>query len=416
MDKRGVIAGVVAVSVIGGALLVARGGDAGPKDRGDYCDPPDQVVDLPEVEEEQESVVVGYEHLVDVPMALAVAHTPDGRVLIASKDGRLWQASADGGPPTLALDLSDEVSTAIEQGLLGVAVPPDGGFAYLDATFDDGTARLLEYVLTPDGLDAASRRDVLVLDDPAPTHNGGRIAFDTDGSLVFGIGDGGDGDVTGAAQDLGSLFGKLLRIDPRPAGGEAYGIPADNPFVDTEGARGEVLAYGFRNPWGWAIDPATEDLWVGDVGQLCREEIDVAPDRGAGLNFGWPHLEGAHLFEGPTLGPGGEPQDDVAPVDLGAPPDDLVGPVVEYPHTDRACAVVGGVVYRGKAVPELDGTYLWVDQCERSIHTLRQQGGSWVAGTLGGDVPAGIASFGQDADGEVYLLSLDDGLHRITAP
>jgi glucose/arabinose dehydrogenase len=182
-----------------------------------------------------------------------------------------------------------------------------------------------------------------------------------------------------------------------------------------DGARPEVVAYGFRNPWGWSIDPATRDLWVADVGQLCFEEIAVAPDEGRGANFGWPYLEGAHAFEGPVLGLDGEPEDD-APVDLGEPPDDLVPPVLEYGHSASACGVIGGVVYRGTEVPELDGTYLWADLCERAVHTLRRDGDAWVAGRLGGDVPAGIVAFGQTAAGEVYLVSLNDGVYRVTAP
>jgi glucose/arabinose dehydrogenase len=346
---------------------------------------------------------------------LAASAAPDGRVFIATKQGELWQAPVGGGAPTVVLDLTGQVGTSTEQGLLGVAVHPDGSHLYLDATFSDGTARLVEYALTPDGIDEGSARDVITIDDPNPSHNGGRLAFDGDGRLLFGIGDGGNGDVTGASQDLSSLFGKLLRIDPLPSGSQAYGIPADNPFVGEEGARGEVLAYGFRNPWGWALDPATDELYVGDVGQLCREEIDVVAHQGAGENFGWPFVEGAHEFLGPVLGPGGEPADDVDVVDLGARPD-VVAPVLEYDHNAAACSVIGGVVYRGTAVPELDGTYLFADLCERSIRTLRRDGDRWVSGRLGGTIPAAIVAFAQAPDGEVYLLSLDDGLYEISAP
>jgi glucose/arabinose dehydrogenase len=412
VSRSRVVAAVGLVAALAAGGLYVAGRDE-PKTLGDYCGPPDVVEEVPSLSAEERTVTPGYEHLTTVESALAVSEAPGDRLFVAAKDGRLWQAPMTGGPPTMVLDLSAEVATKTEQGLLGVAVHPDGDVLYVDATFQDGTARLLEYALTPDGIDVSTRRDVLVVDDPHPSHNGGHLAFDSEGMLLFGIGDGGNGDQTGAAQDLGSLFGKLLRIDPRASSDGPYSIPDDNPAI--EGARPEVLAYGFRNPWGWSLDPATDDLWVGDVGQVCFEEIDVAPDKGAGANFGWPFVEGAHVFEGPVLGLDGEPAG-VDRVDLGKRPDGLVAPVLEYGHSDSACSVIGGVVYRGSAVPELDGTYLWADLCERAVHTLRRDGDRWVAGVLGGEVPAGIVAFGQSASGEVYLVSLNDGVYRITSP
>jgi glucose/arabinose dehydrogenase len=405
---------LVLLMVVGLGIYVTMANDE-PKVRADYCGSDELVYDLPAPDDAGVVASPSYPHLATVPGALAVAEAPDGRLFIAAKDGSLWQSPRAGGQPTRLLDLEAELAHMTEQGLLGVAVDPTGSFVYLDGTFADGTARLLEYPITPDGIDSAGRREVLSIEDPHPSHNGGQLAFDDSGALVFGIGDGGNGDVTGAAQDKGSLFGKLLRIDPRPRGDAAYGIPADNPFVGDAEARGEVLAMGFRNPWGWSIDPKTQDLWVGDVGQICREEIDLSANRGAGDNFGWPYLEGAHEFDGPTLGLDGEPQDGVDPVDLGERPPGLVPPVVEYYHGESACSVVGGVVYRGTSLPELDGVYLWADLCERAIRTLERDGDRWIAGTLGGEVPAAIVSFGQGADGEVYLVSLDDGVYRLGA-
>lgn len=415
MQKRSIV-GAILVLVVGAvaSLLILRSGPEATS-RDDYCGPAEQVLDLPEVADDGIRVTPSYRLLATVSGALAASAAPDGRVFVATKPGELWQAPVGGGTPTKVLDLTGQVGTKTEQGLLGVAVHPDGAHLYLYATFSDRTARLVEYALTPDGLDEGSARDVITIDDPNPSHNGGRLAFDAEGRLLLGIGDGGDGDVTGASQDLGSLFGKLLRIDPLASGDDAYTIPTDNPFVGVEGASGEVLAYGFRNPWGWALDPATDELFVGDVGQLCREEINVVADQGAGANFGWPFVEGAHEFLGPVLGPEGEPADGVAVVDLGSRPD-VVAPVLEYAHSETACSVIGGVVYRGTAVPELDGTYLWADLCERSIRTLRRDGTTWVSGRLGGTIPKAIVAFAQAPDGEVYLLSLDEGLYQISAP
>ncbi len=412
---RVVVGGVALCALAAGALVVVvTTQDEGPRTRADYCDPPGLVGALPRIEAVGVVASPGYEHVATVASALAAADLPDGRTFVAAKDGKLWQVAPGVERPRLLLDYGADLATGVEQGLLGVAVDPDGAFAYLDATFADGTARVMEYAVTPEGLDVASRRDVLVIDDPHPSHNGGRLAFDDAGRLLFAIGDGGNGDRTGASQDLGSLFGKLVRIEARPDGDRPYGIPTDNPFVGEPGAREEILALGFRNPWGWTIDPATGDLWVGDVGQLCREEISTAPDAGSGANFGWPYAEGAHEFRGPVLAEGGEPDDSVEPVQLGARPKGLVGPVLEYEHGDAACSVIGGVVYRGEAIPELDGTYLWADLCERAIHTLHRDGDRWVSGTLGGEVPSGIVSFAQRGDGEVYLLSLDEGLFQLT--
>ncbi len=339
-------------------------------------------------------VDVRFERVAVVDGALALAQGPDGRLLVAAKEGRLWQI-IEGRPASVVLDLTDEVDDGTEQGLLGVAAHPDGRNAYVYGTWRDGTARVVEIALTADGVDPASRRTVLSLDDPTPEHNGGRLAFDAGGALFLGIGDGGDGDRTGASQDLGSPFGKLLRIDP--ATGEW-----------------QVWASGLRNPWGWSFDRQTGDLWVGDVGQLCFEEISTAPGGGRGANFGWPFLEGAHEFSGPVLGADREPAPDVPVADLGAAPEDLVAPVHEYPHeTGRRCSVIGGFVYRGAAIPELRGSYIWSDLCLQAVHTLRREGDGWATGEVRGLIPPGIVAYGEGIDGELYVLSMTDGVFKV---
>lgn len=404
----GLVFGAVAV---GGLALLNR--DDGPKTRADYCNPPEQIETLPEVSPDPDPPTVAFDHLATIDDALAMAERPDGRLLVATKTGGLWQVPHDGGGPKELLDLTSEVATGTEQGLLGVAVDPKGEFAYLHATFDDGRAGVFRYRLTDEGLDVESRADVFIVDDPAPEHNAGHLAFDDEGMLFIALGDGGNGDRTGAAQDLGSPFGKLLRIDPRPGGDRTYRIPPDNPFVDTEGALGEIWSLGFRNPWGWGFDRVTGDLWVGDVGHLCFEEVSVADGRGRGDNFGWSHLEGAHEFRGPVLGPGGEPIDDADIAELGALPARRIGPVLEYQHSDTRCTVLGGYVYRGDAVPELAGRYLWADLCERAVHTLHRDGEAWQTGVLGGEIPRGIVAFGEGRDAELYVLSLTDGIYRV---
>ena len=183
-----------------------------------------------------------------------------------------------------------------------------------------------------------------MLEDPHPSHNGGKMAFDGQGMLPLGVGDRGDGDRTGAAQDLSSPFGKILRIDPVASAAGPYAIPPDNPYATRSGVRREIWAYGLRNPWGWSLDVET-DVWVGDAGQLCFEEVSVASNGGKGKNFGWPHLEGGHEFRGPVLGRDGEPTD-LPVAAVGPVPRTRVPPLVEYPHSPESCSVLGGVAYR----------------------------------------------------------------------
>ena len=192
------------------------------------------------------------------------------------------------------LDLTGSVSTGGEQGLLGLAFSPDGGRLYVNYTDPAGDTRIVEYAFADGRADPGSARELLIVDQPFANHNGGNLVFGPDGMLWIGLGDGGGGnDPQGNAQSLGTLLGKMLRIDPRPSGGRPYTVPPDNPFVGTDGARGEIWAFGLRNPWRYSFDKATGDLWIGDVGQNAREEVDFTPAGSpGGLNYGWPGLEG----------------------------------------------------------------------------------------------------------------------------
>ena len=244
---------------------------------------------------------------------------------------------------------------------------------------------------------ASSARELLFIDQPFPNHNGGQLAYGPDGMLYIAHGDGGSANDPGnRAQDLGTLFGKILRIDPRPGpGGAPYTIPPDNPFVGTPGARPEIWSWGLRNPWRFAFDPANGDLWIGDVGQGRREEIDyaAAPNAGRGLNFGWARLEG-------TL-----------PVSGIAPPD-AVPPVREYDNPAQGCAVTGGKVYRGTAIPALVGKYVFADFCAGRLQAITRTGATFDVTDLRVTAPQ-VSSFGVDGQGELYVLSLAGGLYRI---
>ena len=211
----------------------------------------------------------------DQPVAMAIRRG-DPTLYFAEKVGRVVVLPEGSEEPEILLDLTSEVSTGGEQGLLGLAFSPDGEFLYVNFTDTAGDTRVVEFAFGDRGVNESSRREVLFVDQPYSNHNGGNLAFGPDGYLYIGLGDGGSaGDPQGNAQDLGTLLGKMLRIHPRPSGDDPYGVPADNPFHDRPGARPEIWAYGLRNPWRYSFDRATGDLWIGDVGQSDWEEIDV---------------------------------------------------------------------------------------------------------------------------------------------
>ncbi|GIV01124.1 MAG: hypothetical protein KatS3mg014_2739 [Actinomycetota bacterium] len=330
--------------------------------------------------------------VLDQPVAMAV-RAGDDALYVAEKPGRVV---ALGDEPRVVLDLTGRVSTGSEQGLLGLAFSPDGRFLYVDLTDPAGDTRILEYRVGPDGPDPASEREVLRVDQPYANHNGGQLVFGPDGYLYVGLGDGGSaGDPEGRAQSLGTLLGKILRISPRPEGGRPYGIPPDNPFVGVPGARPEIWAYGLRNPWRFSFDRATGELWIGDVGQGSWEEIDVLEPGRGGANLGWDLLEGSHPFEGS----GGDAR--------------TVMPVYEYPHDGAVCAVTGGYVYRGEAIPALRGAYVFGDFCGGALEAIALREGRAPTHRELGPVVPNLASFGEDAAGELYALSLAGPVYRL---
>jgi glucose/arabinose dehydrogenase len=336
---------------------------------------------------------------VDEPIALVPL--TEGTVLIAERSGRIVSAA-----PAVVLDLRDRVGpTDAELGLLGIAVAPDGEHLYASYTSaEDGSSRLDEYALSgSDGAVTAepdSRRNLLQVDQPFANHNGGHLEFGPDGMLYLGLGDGGSGgDPQGNAQDPTTLLGKIVRLDPD----NPDGVPADNPFVDDGDARPEIWATGVRNPWRFSFDTTTGDLWVADVGQNELEEInrlEATDGAGRGANLGWDLFEGTQEFG----------DSDPAP----SPWSD--GPFVEPVHTygrDLGCSITGGVVYRGTELAPLQGRYLFADYCTPGIAVLDLDADGATQSVLT-DAPASIISFGRDASGEVYVLSQDDGIFRLS--
>src|SRR5512134_2997646 len=339
----------------------------------------------------------------DQPVFLTAPAGDNTRLFVVERTGRIRVFHGDTLRTTPFLDLSAQVDTAnVEQGLLGLAFHPDylvNCQFFVSYTDTAGDTRIVRYAVSAnaDVADPASGDTILAVDQPFDNHNGGMIAYGPDGFLYVGLGDGGDaGDPDGNGQDLATLLGKILRIDPD--GGIPYGIPGTNPFVSTAGARGEIWALGLRNPWRFSFDRGTGDLYIGDVGQATWEEIDYQVALAAGgANYGWRVMEGPDCFGAANCDRTG-----------------LTLPIHAYP-TSEGCAVVGGYVYRGTAVTALAGQYVYSDNCAGFIRTFEVAGG--VDGNhrvrTGTFTPGtGVTSFGEDGDGDLYVMTLSGKLFR----
>jgi glucose/arabinose dehydrogenase len=266
----------------------------------------------------------------------------------------------------------------------------ENGLFFVNYTDRQGNTVIAKFKVSadPNVAEAGSESVVLTQDQPFANHNGGVLAFGPDGFLYAGLGDGGSaGDPFGNAQNTGTLLGKILRLDVDST--DPYGIPADNPFGN------EVWAYGLRNPWRLSFDRLTHDLYIGDVGQGEWEEIDFLPAGSpGGTNFGWNLMEGSHPYNG-----------DARP--------DLAPPIAEYSHSQTGgCSVTGGYVYRGRALPEWNGIYLYGDYCSGMIWGLLRTGNTWENKPLF-DTNFNISSFGIDENGESYLADLNGSIYRL---
>jgi glucose/arabinose dehydrogenase len=328
----------------------------------------------------------------DVSQPIALLSPPGQSMrIVAQRNGRIAVLSPEGIPsPDAFLDLTDRVnSNGIEQGLLGMAFHPDFArngrfFVYYDA--GGSLTRLSEFAasIDPLGAEPDSERPILEFPQPTDRHNGGHLEFGPDGFLWLGLGEGGKASIH--SQDPNTLLSSILRLDVDSA--TPYAVPRDNPYVAGGGAP-EVWAYGLRNPWRFSIDDSTEMIYIGDVGHEDIEEIDVVSLRtGAGSNFGWIRMEGSECFQRGC--------DPVA--------ENLVLPVHEYRH-DEGCSVIGGSVYRGAAIPELDGHYFYSDWCGGWLRSLLMDDGQatdhreWLTGL------EQVNAFGTDSEGEFYLLT-----------
>jgi glucose/arabinose dehydrogenase len=322
--------------------------------------------------------------------AIALTTRPhDSTLYVAQQIGKLLAVRDGVADPTPVLDLTARVRSGGEQGFLGVAFSPDGKHLAVHYSGLQGQTVVEEYAVTGGAgssarVDPASARQLFTIDQPQPNHNGGQLTYGPDGLLYLGLGDGGAANDVGPGhapqgngQSFATLLAKIVRIDPN-------------------GGRVVPCHTGLRNPWRFSFDRGTGDLWIGDVGQNAWEEIDWLPDGTVcGANLGWPIKEGNHALRSAEA-PG------------------TIAPVFETSHADGNCAIVGGYVYRGKRIPDLVGSYLFSDNCNSRIRALRIDGTGAItlARDLGIEALA-LSSLGEGNDGELYVLSLTEGVFRV---
>src|SRR5437773_86849 len=345
------------------------------------------------------------------PVYLTAPPGDTARLFVVEQGGRIKVVHHDTTRARPFLDLAGKISSGGERGLLSMAFHPlyaTNGRFYVYFTNPSGNIRIVRYNVSsdPDSADPATADTVLqVAHSQYANHNGGQLQFGPDGMLYAGLGDGGSGgDPNHNGQNRHALLGKLLRLDVDGASG--YAIPPDNPFAsDTSGAP-EVWAWGLRNPWRFSFDTNNGDLYIGDMGQDTWEEVDVAAaltGGGRGTNFGWNNMEGFHCYP---------PDPNDACNRTG-----FASPVVEYTHANGACSITGGYVYRGSKVSLLKGYYLLADYCAGFERAFKFLGGSNISAPLNLTTAISpgseVSSFGQDARGELYMMTLGGPVYRI---
>jgi glucose/arabinose dehydrogenase len=338
------------------------------------------------------------------PVDLQSAHDGTSRLFVLEQGGTIRIVKGTKLMATPFLNISSIIVSGGEMGLLGVAFHPqyksNGRFFvnYNRRVSGQLQTAIAEYHVSatnPNLADPSSGKVLLSFDQPFENHKGGQLVFGPDGFLYIGTGDGGSGgDPLGNGQKLSTLLGKMLRIDINS--GSTYAIPADNPFVGVNGAKGEIWAYGFRNPWRFAFDSkSSKRLFVGDVGQDAWEEVDIVTKGG---NFGWNIMEGNHCY----------------PPGTNCNSTGLIPPIAEYSHSE-GIAVIGGYVYRGTAIPALKGLYVFGDFGSGQLWTLQEvQAGTWQRAPLL-STGINISALGRGGNNELYVLEYGGRLHRLVA-
>lgn len=371
--------------VLASSLLLAQCGGGGSDDDGGPVEPVNVAI------------VAAFPALAfDSPLFLAQAPGDDARVFVVTKPGLIQVFDRSGtAPAKVFLDLRSRIDDEGEQGLLGLAFDPDyadNGYFYVNYNPAGGArrTRIARYEVSgdPDLADAGSETELLSIAQPAHSnHKGGWIGFGPDDKLYVATGDGGGtGDPSNNAQNLNSLLGKILRLNRDGS------VPADNPYVGDADRRGEIWAYGLRNPFRASFDRETGELWAGDVGQDVWEEIDLI---GRGGNYGWRKFEGPDVYN----------EEDVEPVSH-------VLPVFSYDHAGGRCSIIGGHVYRGSALQGRAGSYIYADFCSGEVWAMTHSAMAAISIKLGA-VPTQPTSFGEDADGELYLTGNNGNIYKL---
>jgi len=334
-----------------------------------------------------------------------IAHCGDSRLFIVEQRGYIWVLDSAGNRlPNPFLNIDARVrSNGNEQGLLGLAFPPDyaqsGKFYVYYTRETDGATRVSRFSLlngNPNEADPNTEEILLAQSQPFNNHNGGCLKFGPDGFLYIGLGDGGSGgDPQNHGQTKNSLLGKILRIDVKSTSpGLAYAIPPDNPFVSDTAFRAEIWSWGWRNPWRFSFDRLTGDMWVGDVGQNAREEVDFEPADTGGRNYGWRCYEGLSPYTTNGCQPASA----------------YTAPVFEYANPSLGRSITGGFIYRGSQYPDLNGYYFFSDYVSGRWWATRQNpDGTFSTGLVGQFASNQYSSYGEDRNGELYVAALAQG-------
>jgi glucose/arabinose dehydrogenase len=363
--------------------------------------PPEDAGDEP-AEKTSNTVTLGVEQVAgrfNQPVYLT-APAGDPRLFVVEQEGRIRVVENERVLDRPFLDIGSKVRSGGEQGLLSVAFHPlyqSNGFLFVNYTDRNGDTRIERYTVSADRnvVDVASAKLILAIDQRYSNHQGGLNLFGPDGMLYIGMGDGGSqGDPHGNGQNRNSLLAKLLRINVDR--GDPYTTPAANPYAKG-GGRGEIWAIGLRNPWRFAFDRASGLLYIADVGGSRFEEINVVPLSNAGVNYGW------NIMEGPSCNRS-----------FGCNQSGLQRPALSYPREGSVCSVIGGFVYRGRKIPEIQGQYFYSDYCDSWLRSFGFADGKvtdqheWPVGRLGS-----VTSFGEDSQGELYITTSSGRVYRI---
>lgn len=351
-----------------------------------------------------EPILIKVAEGLDRPVHLTHAGDDSDRLFIVEQPGRIKIFQDNVIQQVPFLDITDRVRSGGERGLLSVTFPPayqNKRYFYVNYTNSSGDTIVSRFRLNSDNIaNPQSEEVILIVEQPFSNHNGGQLAFGPDGFLYIAMGDGGSGgDPLGSGQNTNTLLGKLLRIDVESgihSNGKPYAIPDTNPFIETADFQPEIWALGLRNPWRFSFDRDTGDLYIADVGQNLFEEVNFQFSSSVGgENYGWNIMEGLHCFEQATCKQNG-----------------LTTPVFEYGHSEGDVSITGGLVYRGNVFPRMQGVYFFADFASGRIAGLRRDNNQWQVTVLA-DTELNVSSFGEDNNGQIYILDISGSIYRI---